>query len=54
MQKKFALADEKNEGFLCASLLKKAMVQSNMLTPKEINVLLRNIKEDKFEYKQFD
>ena len=46
--------DEKTTGFITAVQLKKAMVQSNQLTPKEINVLLRNIKEDAFEYGKFD
>jgi hypothetical protein len=30
------------------------MQKSNMLTPKEINIILRSIKGDAFEYKEFD
>jgi hypothetical protein len=30
------------------------MQQCNMITPKEINVILRSIKGEAFEYKEFD
>ena len=29
-------------------------MQSNQLTPKEVNVIMRSIKGDQFEYKTFD
>ena len=29
-------------------------MQSNMLTPKEINMIMRDIKTEEFEYKSFD
>ena len=54
MQKKFVKVDEKKSGFITACQLKKAIILSNLLTPKETNVLLRNIKDDQFEYSKFD
>ncbi len=33
---------------------RKAINQSNQLTPKEINVIIRNLKSEQFEYKLFD
>ncbi len=45
--------DEKTTGYITSEQLRRAMIQSNLLTPKEVNVLLRNIKEDRFEYNQF-
>jgi hypothetical protein len=29
------------------------MTQSNLLTPKEINIIMRSVKSDKFEYRTF-
>lgn len=53
LEKKFNQIDEKKEGFIPTSELKKIMTNSNMLNPKEINIILRTIKEKQFEYKLF-
>jgi Ca2+-binding EF-hand superfamily protein len=53
LQKKFIKLDPKNTGFITPKELKSTLLASNMITPKEINVLIRNIKEDHFEYVKF-
>jgi Ca2+-binding EF-hand superfamily protein len=45
--------DEKTTGTITTFQLKKAMSQSNLFSPKEINVIMRSIKGDNFEYKEF-
>ena len=30
------------------------MYSCNLLTPKEINIIMRNLQEENFEYKTFD
>lgn len=52
--KKFQKMDEQNTGFITPFQLKKAITSCNLLTPKEINVIMRNIKEETFEYATFD
>lgn len=56
MLKKFKFYDEKNTGFVNMKNLRAAMSRCELLTPKEINVILRSFKSEEtaFEYKYFD
>lgn len=51
--KKFIILDEKKTGFVTPEELKRSMYTSNLLTPKEINIIMRRVKEEPFEYRNF-
>ena len=51
LQKDFNSADIKKEGFVTLYQLKKILNKTNLITPKEVNALIRNIKTDPYEYK---
>lgn len=53
MQKKFNKIDEQKTGFIPNIEFKKCMYQSNLMTPKEINIIMRSLKDDTYEYKNF-
>ena len=40
LQKKFKRIDENNTGFISTWELRKAMMQTNLITPKEINKMM--------------
>jgi len=44
MKKKFLQHDEKNTGFISINQFKSAMSCCALLTPKEVNVIIRGIK----------
>lgn len=56
MLRRFKTIDEKNTGFISLKDLREAMNGCAMLTPKEINVILRSFKatDTQFEYKTFE
>ena len=54
MSKSFLELDEKKTGFIQYEQLKKLILKANLFSPKEINMILRNMKSDIFEYKTFD
>ena len=55
MNMKFRAYDEKNTGILSLQRLRIAMAHCALLTPKEINLIMRSFKADQttFEYKEF-
>lgn len=54
MSKSFLELDEKKTGFVTYEQLKRLILKANLFSPKEINMILRNMKSDTFEYKGFD
>jgi Ca2+-binding EF-hand superfamily protein len=56
MLRKFKILDEKNTGFISIKDFKACMHSCALLTPKEINVIIRSFKtgETQFEYKHFN
>jgi hypothetical protein len=54
LQKKFIRIDEQKTGHIPIIELKSSLYQSNLITPKEINIIMRSLKEDTFEYKTFE
>lgn len=56
MRRKFRALDEKNTGFVSLLDFRKAMSACALLTPKEVNVIIRSFKEGEtqFEYKMFE
>jgi hypothetical protein len=42
--------DEKKTGVVSYDQLKATIMQANLFSPKEINMILRNMKTDTFEY----
>jgi hypothetical protein len=54
LQKKFIRIDENKTGLIPVGELRKAMTQSNLITPKEVNIIMRSLKDEMFEYKTFD
>lgn len=56
MLKKFKFYDDKNTGLISMKNLRTSMSRCELLTPKEINVILRSFKSEEtaFEYKLFD
>jgi hypothetical protein len=56
MLRKFKILDEKNTGFISIKDFKVSMHSCALLTPKEINVIIRSFKtgETQFEYKLFN
>lgn len=53
LQKKFVKLDEHKSGRISLTELKASMSQSNLIAPKEINIIMRSIKEQTFEYVTF-
>lgn len=55
MNRKFRSSDEKNTGIVTLHKLRIAMTHCALLTPKEINLIMRAFKPDQtqFEYKEF-
>jgi len=55
MNRKFRFFDEKNTGIVTLQKLRLAMTHCALLTPKEINLIMRAFKPDQtqFEYKEF-
>lgn len=55
MNRKFRAHDEKNTGLISLHKLRVAMTHCALLTPKEINLIMRTFKPDQtvFEYKDF-
>ena len=53
LQKKFIRLDEQKSGRISLTELKGSMSQSNLIAPKEINIIMRSIKEQTFEYATF-
>lgn len=53
--RKFRIHDEKNTGIISLHKLRVAMTHCALLTPKEINLIMRSFKSDQttFEYKEF-
>ncbi len=53
--RKFRINDEKNTGIVSLHKLRVAMTHCALLTPKEINLIMRSFKSDQktFEYKEF-
>ncbi len=56
MKKKFMQLDEKNTGKVTIKDFRQALNSCALLTPKEVNVIIRGIKPDQthFEYKHFE
>lgn len=56
MKKKFLQLDEKRTGKVSVVAFKKAMSSCALLTPKEVNVIIRGTKphQTEFEYKHFE
>ena len=53
IQKRFKKIDTEEKGEITVFQLKKVLRSSNLLTPKEINSIVRNVKEDTFKYEEF-
>jgi Ca2+-binding EF-hand superfamily protein len=55
MTKRFKQIDEKNTGHIQIRLLREAMATCALLTPKEVNLIIRSIHPEQktFEYKEF-
>lgn len=53
LQKKFVKIDEQKTGHIPIIELKKSMFHCNLITPKEINIIMRSLKDETFEYKLF-
>ena len=56
MHKKFKSIDEKNSGYISLKDLRVTMQSCALLTPKEMNVIIRSFKgtETNFEYRNFE
>lgn len=53
LEKEFKKLDIHEEGKVTLFQLKKVLKTSNMITPKELNALVRNCPTDSYEYKNF-
>ena len=53
LEKKFKKQDIKEEGKITLYQLKKVLKGSNLVTPKEVNALVRSCKSDLYEYGNF-
>lgn len=53
LQKKFLEIDEKKEGVITSDQFRSVILGTNLFNPKEVNVILRNITSDTFEYETF-
>jgi len=53
LNKKFVRMDEQKTGYIPNIELKRAMYNCNLITPKEINIIMRSLKDEMFEYKNF-
>jgi len=55
MNRKFRAHDEKNTGIVSLQKLRVAMTHCALLTPKEINLIMRSFRPEQtaFEYKEF-
>ena len=49
--KEFVIMDTKKDGTVTLYQLKKILNKSNLITPKELNALIRSLKTDPYEYK---
>jgi Ca2+-binding EF-hand superfamily protein len=56
MKRKFLRLDEKQTGKITVTEFRQAMNSCALLTPKEVNVIIRDIKPEQthFEYKNFE
>ena len=53
LETEFIKVDLKKEGLITIYQLKKILNKTNLVTPKEVNAIIRNIKSDPYEYKNF-
>lgn len=53
LQKKFKIVDEEETGKISIKDLKKCLRETCLLTPKEINGLIRSIHDKVFKYDEF-
>ena len=53
LETEFIKVDLKKEGQITIYQLKKILNKTNLVTPKEVNAIIRNIKSDPYEYKNF-
>lgn len=54
MNKYFLELDDKKTGFITYNQLKQAFARYNLFSPKEVNMIIRNLRSDTFEYKTFE
>ena len=54
LQKKFKKMDPENTGKVSVPILRVAMQGTNLLTPKEINIIMRRMTEETFTYSEFN
>jgi calmodulin len=53
LEKEFKKQDIQNDGNVTIFQLKKVLKSTNLVTPKELNALVRNCQVDSYEYKNF-